>query len=60
MDADPEKCRHYDKKILLGRIGDEEDCAGPTVFLASDASAYMTGQVLMVDGGLTVGQIGKP
>ena len=59
MDPEPEKCRHYEKKILLGRIGSEQDCAGPTLFLASDDSAYMTGQILVVDGGLTVGQIGK-
>lgn len=59
LDAKPEKRRHYEKKILLGRIGEAEDCAGAVVFLCSPAAAYITGQVLVVDGGLTVGQIGK-
>ncbi|MEO6874620.1 MAG: SDR family oxidoreductase [Opitutaceae bacterium] len=53
------KLRHYEKKILLGRLGQPEDCAGAAVFLLSPAAAYITGQVLVVDGGLTVGQIGR-
>jgi len=55
----PEMRRHYEKKILLGRVGEPVDCAGAAVFLLSHASAYITGQVLVVDGGLTVGQIGR-
>ncbi len=53
------KAQHYEKKILLKRVGEPEDCAGTSVFLLSPASAYMVGQVLVVDGGLTVGQIGR-
>lgn len=48
----------YEKKILLGRVGEPADCAGAAVFLLSSAAAYITGQVLVVDGGLTVGQVG--
>lgn len=49
----------YEKKILLGRVGEPNDCAGAAVFLLSPAAAYVTGQVLVVDGGLTVGQVGR-
>ncbi|MBL9214040.1 MAG: SDR family oxidoreductase [Opitutaceae bacterium] len=58
-DRNPEKVRHYEKKILQGRLGTPEDCAGAVVFLLAPASAYITGQIVVVDGGLTVGQIGK-
>jgi len=37
--------------IPLGRVGSPEDVAGAVCFLASDAAAYVTGQVLAVDGG---------
>lgn len=39
--------------VPMGRWGKPEEMAGPAVFLASDASSFMTGQVLAIDGGLT-------
>lgn len=42
------------KKIPLGRLGSPEDVGGAVTFLASDAAAYITGQVITVDGGMTV------
>jgi NAD(P)-dependent dehydrogenase (short-subunit alcohol dehydrogenase family) len=38
----------------LGRIGEPEDMAGATIFLASRAGAYLTGTVIPVDGGITI------
>ena len=44
------------KFIPLGRTGEPEDVADVAVFLASDAARYITGQVIVVDGGLLVGR----
>lgn len=51
--ADPEFKAWVMSKIKLGRLGKIEDIMGPVVFLASDASALVTGSALMVDGGWT-------
>ena len=47
-----EQADKYKASIPLGRFGTAEDIANVTLFLASDLSAYVTGQVLGVDGGL--------
>jgi NAD(P)-dependent dehydrogenase (short-subunit alcohol dehydrogenase family) len=46
--------RTYEGRIPLGRIGTPEEVADVAVFLASDAARYVTGQELIVDGGLTI------
>lgn len=52
-DKIPEKNREEMlNRIPMKRMGSVEDIAGATVFLASDLSAYVTGQVLVVDGGM--------
>jgi NAD(P)-dependent dehydrogenase (short-subunit alcohol dehydrogenase family) len=43
----------YNRRTPLGRMGEEEDLKGAIGFFASDLSAYVTGQVLAVDGGFT-------
>ncbi|WP_224815426.1 SDR family NAD(P)-dependent oxidoreductase [Hasllibacter sp. MH4015] len=51
--ADPERAARNAAQTCTGRNGRLEDIDGPVIFLASDASAYVTGQILMVDGGFT-------
>lgn len=51
--ADPERAARNAAQTCIGRNGEPEDIDGPLLFLSSEASAYVTGQVLMVDGGFT-------
>ncbi len=50
---DPERLAANAAQTCIGRNGEPADIDGPVLFLASDASAYVTGQTLMVDGGFT-------
>lgn len=55
----PEVRKTYEERIAVGRIGTPADVAAAVVFLASDASAYVTGHQLVVDGGMTLnGNVG--
>ena len=49
--TDPKLVEIYKRRILLGRFATPEEAAEAFVFLASDASSYITGQLIMVDGG---------
>ncbi len=51
--ADPERAASNAAQTCLKRNGETEDMDGPLLFLCSEASGYVTGQVLMVDGGFT-------
>lgn len=50
----PKLLKNVEEGTPLRRIGQPEDIAGVAVFLASDAAAYITGQTIVVDGGITV------
>lgn len=49
---DPDKLANFERQIPQRRSGTEDDIKGAAVFLASDASAFVTGHTLVVDGGM--------
>jgi 3-oxoacyl-[acyl-carrier protein] reductase len=52
----PEGLEQAAEFIPMGRVGEPDVIADVIVFLASEAARYITGQVLVVDGGLLVGR----
>jgi gluconate 5-dehydrogenase len=54
--ADEEFKRSLLARIPLGRVADPDDLVGAVLFLCSDASSFVTGQILTLDGGLTATQ----
>jgi NAD(P)-dependent dehydrogenase (short-subunit alcohol dehydrogenase family) len=51
---DEAQLKHYVGNNPLRRVGEPQDLAGAAVFLASDASSYVTGEFLVVDGGFLI------
>ncbi len=50
----PETLRRYETLTPLGRIGEPDDIGGIAAFLASPAAAFITGQTIVADGGVTI------
>lgn len=57
IDAKPAARQHYEQSAPLGRIGESDEIGPAAVYLVAPAGRYMTGQVLVMDGGLTAQQI---
>lgn len=51
---DPERVRETNARVPLRRIGEPHEIAGAVVYLSSAASAFMTGQTMVIDGGVTI------
>jgi NAD(P)-dependent dehydrogenase (short-subunit alcohol dehydrogenase family) len=49
--TDPEFTKQYNASVPLGRMAETSDFVGAALFLASDASSYVTGHTILVDGG---------
>ena len=52
--SEPTARAYWSQRAPLGRIGQPEDIAGPVLFFATDDSAWCTGALLVVDGGVSV------
>lgn len=55
LQRNPEFDQRVREQTVLGRWGVPEDMVGPVIFLCSPSSSYVTGQLMIVDGGLTSG-----
>ncbi|MEX2650104.1 MAG: SDR family oxidoreductase [Alphaproteobacteria bacterium] len=56
---DPEKSRAAAEAYPMGRLGEPDDIAGAAVFLAARAGAWVTGQTIVIDGGMTIAGTGR-
>ena len=54
IESDPTRYKHILENIPMSRFGDPQDVANLAIFLASDASNYIIGQTIYVDGGWSV------
>lgn len=54
LDVFPEQQQRFERDTPLGRVGTPEDVADVVVFLCSDLARFVTGQTVVVDGGLTL------
>jgi NAD(P)-dependent dehydrogenase (short-subunit alcohol dehydrogenase family) len=59
METEPQYARRIQHVIPLGRLQEAEEVAKATAFLCSDAAAYMTGSVLLADGGCSLFQFAE-
>ncbi len=55
MDTNPALAEKFVSRTAIGRVGTVDEAAWPIVFLLSDAAAFMTGQVMLIDGGRLAG-----
>ena len=54
IEAEGKLKAQWEAQIPMGRMADPEEFAGPVIYMASDASSYMTGSDVIVDGGYCV------
>lgn len=54
FEANPELLNETRRRVPAGRICQPEDCAKAAIFLASEAASFITGQILYIDGGLSI------
>ncbi len=55
LEANPDRARAYIANVPLGRLGEPEDVADVVAFLASEGARYVSGQTIVIDGGVSAG-----